>query len=646
MPILSFQEFASTKFDYLVVGGGTSGLAVAARLSENPDYTVGVIEAGDYHEHEPEVTVPGMMARAIHNPKFDWIFYTVPQKHVNNRKVLQSRGKGLGGSSLLNFLASVRPVREELDAFEKLGNEGWSWDTLLHYMKKSEHLIPLPIPDEQAKQIAACPVPSLHGDKGPIAKSFPPHLAEVHLPLLASLEACGVPRRSDNSDGRNVGAVLFPTSVEPSSATRSYSATAYYAPNADRANLLVVTGVTATKAFALFLWHRVTPYAYTTRFILLRKLMDYCEPRASQLLVAATQRSLMSPRKSFFQQARTFFFFGASFTPPDESLGSFQTPQLLELSGIGDKRVLGPLGIECLIDLPGVGENLQDHALTPTIVEVDKSVESLEVLRSPEGLEKHQELYKQQKGLLAGIPSSCFAFIPGRELTTESELADWEEKANLSATPEVFEHTHPDVKRGIQKQYDIMRTWIKDPDHPMGQLLNLNGHFPVPGLEVDATKRYMTLLCAYTHPFHRGTVHITTTDPLVHPAIDEKYLSNPADLDVLVRIIQFTERVYGTKPLGDWVRSKVVPPPEALRDVEATRKYVRDTLITVHHPVGTASMLPREDGGVVNSKLTVYGTSNLRVVDCSIIPLQISANIQTLAYALAEKAADLIAESA
>ncbi|KAL4257347.1 GMC oxidoreductase family protein [Pleurotus pulmonarius] len=610
MPILSFQEFASTKFDYLVVGGGTSGLAVAARLSENPDYTVGVIEAGDYHEHEPEVTVPGMMARAIHNPKFDWIFYTVPQKHVNNRKVLQSRGKGLGGSSLLNFLASVRPVREELDAFEKLGNEGWSWDTLLHYMKKSEHLIPLPIPDEQAKQIAACPVPSLHGDKGPIAKSFPPHLAEVHLPLLASLEACGVPRRSDNSDGRNVGAVLFPTSVEPSNATRSYSATAYYAPNADRANLLVVTGVTATKV--------------------------HFTKEADGLLRATGVAVASGSDTAIIDVAKEVIL----------SAGSFQTPQLLELSGIGDKRVLGPLGIECLIDLPGVGENLQDHALTPTIVEVDKSVESLEVLRSPEGLEKHQELYKQQKGLLAGIPSSCFAFIPGRELTTEAELADWEEKANLSATPEVFEHTHPDVKRGIQKQYDIMRTWIKDPDHPMGQLLNLNGHFPVPGLEVDATKRYMTLLCAYTHPFHRGTVHITTTDPLVHPAIDEKYLSNPADLDVLVRIIQFTERVYGTKPLGDWVRSKVVPPPEALRDVEATRKYVRDTLITVHHPVGTASMLPREDGGVVNSKLTVYGTSNLRVVDCSIIPLQISANIQTLAYALAEKAADLIAESA
>lgn len=145
----------------------------------------------------------------------------------------------------------------------------------------------------------------------------------------------------------------------------------------------------------------------------------------------------------------------------------------------------------------------------------------------------------------------------------------------------------------------------------------------------------MTLLCAYTHPFHRGTVHITTTDPFVHPAIDENYLSNPADLDVLVKIIQFTERVYGTKPLGDWVRSKVVPPPGALRDVEATKKYVRDTLITVHHPVGTASMLPREDGGVVNNKLMVYGTSNLRVVDCSVIPLVYSASISIVVAAYA-----------
>ncbi|KAJ8517226.1 hypothetical protein ONZ45_g5550 [Pleurotus djamor] len=609
MPIVSYEEFVSTKFDYLIVGGGTSGLAVAARLAENTAFTVGVIEAGEYHENDPEVTVPGMMAKAIHNPKFDWMFYTVPQDGVNGRKVLQSRGKGLGGSSLLNFLASVRPAKEELDAFATLGNEGWTWDSMLHYMKKSERLMPPPISGDQAKLNAVDPIPSIHGTSGPIAKSYPPHIPVVHVPLLDALDACEIPRNPDNNDGRPVGSVLFPTSVDSSTGTRSYSATGYYAPNATRPNLVVLLSTFVTKI----------------NFV---KDDNGLQQATSIDIINGDLKATISAQREVILSA-----------------GSFQTPQLLELSGIGDKTILERFGIDTLVDLPGVGANLQDHALVPTIVEVDKQVESLEILHDPAQLQKQQELYKQAKGILAGIPSSCFAFIPGNKLVNDTDLAGWATNANFAASGQVFADTHPDVKRGIQKQYDILRTWVEDPVHPMSQLLNLNGHFPIPGLKPDPSKRYMTLLCAYCHPFHRGTVHINSTDPLSYPDINQNYLSNPTDLDVLVRTIQFVQRVYDAKPLERWVLGKVAPTPETTRDVEALREYIKDRLLTVHHPVGTASMLPREDGGVVDSQLRVYGTSHLRIVDCSIIPLQISANIQTLAYAIAEKAADMIMES-
>lgn len=603
MPIITAVDFLSIKFDYLVIGGGTAGLVVAARLSENTECVVGVIEAGEYHEHDDLVNIPGMMARALHNPKYDWGFHTVPQRFVNNRQLSQSRGKGLGGSSLLNFFASVRPSKEEIDAIESLGNPGWNWENILHYMKKSEHLEIPTLTDQEATAYSVVPDPTLHGTEGPIAKSFPPHVTKIHTQLLDTLESLGIPRNPDNSNGHPVGSLLFPTSVEAKTATRSYSASAYYAPNAERPNLLILTGAHATK-------------------------VDLTKTESGNYQATSVSFKVKDGSTGNIRASKEIIL----------SAGSFQTPQLLELSGIGQEQLLQSFGIECLIDLPGVGENLQDHALTPVIVEVDEDVETLEVLSNPTKLKEHEDLYKIQKGIFAGIPSATFAFFPAERIATVDEVETWTSRATLESARGTLDHLDPSVREGIKKQFELLAGWIKDPTQPMAQILTINGHMPIPGMNIDRQKRYLTLLCAYTHPFHRGSVHIISTDPLILPAIEQNYLSNSNDLDVLVKILTFVARkLCRTSPIKDTIKSTVVPPFAAGADDEALREYIRNTLTTVHHPTGTASMTPRSNGGVVDSNLLVYGTSNLRIVDCSVIPLQLSSNIQTLAYAIGEK---------
>lgn len=604
MPIVSLQDLLSTDVDVLVVGGGTCGLATATRLAQNrPNAVVAVIEAGDYHENDPLVDVPGMMSRAIHNPKYDWTYYTVPQKHAGNRQILQSHGKGLGGSSMLNFLGFVRPSKEELDAIEQLGNVGWNWDSLSAYMKKSERV---QTPDESVdgQRVAASPDPKNHGYEGPIAKSYPPHITEIHAPLLDSLECMGVTRNPDNSGGRPVGAFLAPTSVDSKTATRSYSASGYYAPNRHLPNLLILTGTLTTKI------------NFTAGAEELQKATSVdIEKDGVQSTVHVKKEILLSA-------------------------GTLHTPQLLELSGVGSPKILAPLGINAIIDLPGVGENLQDHALAPTVVEVDQSFKTFEIFGDPEQLADQQKLYAERKGLLAGV-SSCFAFMPAAAFGSESSLADWEKSANLSSITEL-DALDPSVRRGMEKQYEILHGWLKDPNQVFSQILTVNGHYPVAGVTPDPMKRYTTLLVSYMHPFTRGRVHINSTDPKAHPDLDPKYLANPADVGVLASMISFMRRLYKTGPVAESIQSVTVPPFEEDAPVEVVNKFIADTLATVHHPVGTASMLPKELGGVVDSRLRVYGSENLRVVDCSIIPLELSCNIQSVAYAIGEKAADII----
>ncbi|CAL1697277.1 unnamed protein product [Somion occarium] len=607
MPIVSVQELAAAKPHYLIIGGGTAGLVVAARLSEDPNTVVGVIEAGAYHKDDAGVNIPGFASRNLFKPDFDWSFASEPHKGTNNRPVPQPRGKGLGGSSLLNFTVAVRPTKEELNALEALGNPGWNWDNLWKYMKKSERLQPPELSKEDSLRYAASPDPKLHGTDGPIAKSYTSNLFPPFPAFMDTLEKLGLPRNPDTGGGDSIGSLLFPTTVDKKDCTRSYSASAYYAPNAERPNLLVVTGAHVTK-------------------ILLEPSHDGLQRAVGVEFIKDEQTYRINASKEIILSA-----------------GAFQSPQILELSGIGNKKILKQHGIETRIDLPSVGENLQDHAYAPTIIEVDDRVPTMETTYVDEEFARQLELYKEGKGLFTALPANLCSFIPAHIFAESEDLARWKSLANLEASsPDVFADTPESVKRGIRKQYEYLAKWLDDPTAPMAQILSLYLHFPVPGLPVDTSKRYMSLLGAYTHPFARGSVHITSPSPFTPPAIKMNYLSNPVDTGILVKMQQFILKIYELEPAKEFVENRVIPPVGTENDEKKLEEYVRNFLGTVYHPVGTCAMLPKEDGGVVDSRLLVYGMENLRVIDCSILPLEACCNIQPLAYAIGEKGADII----
>lgn len=607
MPFVATEDLADVQPDYIVVGGGTAGLTLAARLTEDPAITVLVVEAGVHHGPTPEIDVPGYMGRTMTNPKFDWTFFSVPQKRANDRVVLQPRGKGLGGSSLINYLGIFRPSKIELDAIEELGNPGWNWDSLLYYMKKSECLQPPDVSRTNALKYAMKPDLEYHGTDGPIKNSFGPVLGEMHMKLFDSAQALGIPRNPETGNGRNDGCMTSLLSVDATTAKRSYAASAYLEPNLDRSNLLVLTE------------------AYVTK-VLLEENGDLRRAVGIEYLKGGIQLRIDNVKRDVIVAA-----------------GTLQTPQILELSGIGNPTILSQFGIETIIDLPGVGENLQDHVGVTTIVEVNTRDETTDVLADPLMVKKHEELYQHKMGMFATVPAPAFVFLSADALGSEDDIKSWKDQAHAQNT-EVLANTLPSLKSGLEKQYAIQRKLLNDKHQSQAELLQFAGRQPMPyAPPAEPGKRYTSLFCALTHPLSRGTVHLASADPLAPPAIDPNYFANAADLRLVVRTVQYALKLYATPPLADHVTRTLLPPPETLARGEAgIAEYVRAHCGPVFHPVGTAAMMPRADGGVVDPVLKVYGTSNLRVVDCSIVPLELSCHTQSIAYAIGEKAADIL----
>jgi choline dehydrogenase-like flavoprotein len=325
--------------------------------------------------------------------------------------------------------------------------------------------------------------------------------------------------------------------------------------------------------------------------------------------------------------------------------GAFNTPKLLELSGVGNSTILESHGIPVVIDNPAVGENLQDHLMTGVSFEVVDGVVTGDPLmrQEPEALQLAQDLYFEHKAgpfTMGGIQSHAFMPI--------LEFADPEGRKLQTELLKKY-HTESDNV----EYYNIVRSIIETPDecsaawfmflaqanlHNTSTTGSFVGSDLLPG-------NFASLGCSQSHPFSRGSTHISSADFNSNPDIDPKYFSHPADLEIMARHVQALETLRQTKELAPFFKpdgTRNHPDAFNIKDLEGAKKYVLDTALTTYHTCGTAAMLPKEKGGVVNEKLVVYGTHNLRVVDASIFPLIPRGNIMSTVYAVAEKAADII----
>lgn len=422
-----------------------------------------------------------------------------------------------------------------------------------------------------------------------------------------SAEALGVPRNPDTNGGHNVGAMSSLLSIDPVTATRSYSSSAYLDANLHRKNLLVLIDAHVTKV--IFEKDGSLHKAVGVEFV----------------------KDGILGRIEGFQKDCII------------SAGTFQTPHILELSGIGNPTILSKYGIQPLVDLPGVGENLQDHVVLPTIAEVETTDKTTDDLLDPAFLKMQEELYyEKREGAFASGPPTAFLFVSVDQLGSDWDLKRWQDHMHAGCT-ETLAKVNPALRSGLEKQYAIQRELFASKDQAQAEILDYIGHRPDPHSTPVPGKHYTSLACALMHPLSRGTVHIASADPLDPPAIDPNYFENDADLDLMVHVAEFTLKIMKTPPLSEQVTRVILPQKDVLaKGREGLKEFARATCSPVFHPVGTASMLPREDGGVVDAKLKVYGTSNLRVADLSILPLEISCHTQSVAYGIGEKAADIL----
>ena len=615
----NLSTFLSRKYDVVIIGGGTAGLTMAARLSEDPSIQVAVLEAGEERLADPKILTPGFVSALGGDPDYDWDFKTVPQKHLNDRQIGQPRGKVLGGSSAINYLMATYPSTASLDLWSSLTNSRlWNFSTLAPYYRKFQTFHdPTPATADllQTSYIDS----AIQGTTGPIHTSF--YEGAALSPWQSAWHATfGTLKKTLTTDplsGVATGGFNNPATLDPQTATRSYSATAYYAPNAQRPNLHLLTNAHVEKI--VFSSTDSVPTATAIRFT-----------HASD---PTTPHNLPFTREAIL------------------SAGAIQSPQLLELSGIGDPALLSQHSIPLVHANPSVGENLKDHMAAGICKEVAPGAPSLDAFRDPAILGAAIAAYTTaHTGPLAGgVCASAFLPTPNTDLP-----------ALLAA--------HPDpatLPPATAKQNALYRTLLANPTEPSAHYFLLPAQLD--GRNASDAKAlllpaqpgdYCTIAACLSYPLSRGSVHLTSADPRAHPAIDPQYLASDLDAELYARHLLFLEELADTPPLKDLFKEggrRVPSGPDAqgktspvlgtrLKSVEEAKEYLRVTAATQYHPVGTCAIGVQGEGGVVDERLRVHGVKGLRVVDASVFPGIVRGNPISLVYAVAEMAADLVKE--
>ena len=539
------SEFISKKygdFDYIIVGAGTSGCLLANRLSADSKTKVLLLEAGGKDDYF-WIRVPVGYLFTMNNPRTDWCFSTEESTGLNGRSLNYPRGKVLGGCSSINGMIYMRGQARDYDHWRQLGNSGWGWDEALKYFKRSEGHV---LGENQ-----------MHGGNGEWRVEGQRLSWEILGAFRDAAAETGIPNTTDFNTGNNEGCGYF--EVNQKQGVRWSAADAFLHPIKSRANLTVVTKAHVNKI--QFEGKKVTGVRFWRGY-------ELFEASVSGEIILAS--------------------------------GAIGSPQIMQTSGISSGALSQKLGINNIIDLPGVGENLQDHLQMRLVFKV-KNTKTLN-LRANSLLGK------------IGMGLEYFLFKRGPMTMAPSQLGGFAKSDENRETPNLQYHIQP-----------LSTEKLGDPLHPF--------------------EAFTASVCNL-RPESRGHVRIKTEDSRVPPKIQPDYLSDPADRKVAADAIKLTRKIVSSPAMKKFEPEEFKPGIKFASDDELARE-AGNIGTTIFHPVGTCKMGPASDKmAVVDERLKVYGLQGLRVVDASVMPTITSGNTNSPTLMIAEKASDMILKDA
>jgi len=537
--------------DFIIVGAGSAGCVLANRLSADGKTRVLLLEAGgdDRPTHNLGqffsnlmIHIPVGYAQTLKDPKVNWLYETEPDPGTGGRSHVWPRGKVLGGSSSINGLLYVRGQQADYDNWRQLGCEGWAWDDVKPYFKRAQN-------QERGAD-------DLHGQGGPLNVSDVTQTHEVSDDVVEACVQAGLPRSKDINGAQQEGVTYYQLTVK--NGQRCSSAVAYLHPAMGRPNLRV-----------------------ETRALTCRVLFDG--------KTAVGVEFLQNGVKSQARANREVILCG----------GAVNSPQLLQLSGVGPGGLLQEKGVPVVADLPGVGENLQDHYVISANWRLKAGTVSVnELTNGPRFIGELMKYALHRKGLLTLSAAHIAAFCKSRP--------------DLSS-PDIQFHILPatmDVEKLAQGKMELENQ---------------------PGL---------TIAPCQVRPESRGSIHIKSADPTVYPTIIPNYLSNPLDQEVAIASLKWARKIAEQPALEKWIDHEMAPGP-AIEGDAALLEYARAAGTTIYHPVGTCQM-GHGANAVVDPQLRVRGVERLRVVDASVMPRLVSGNTNAPTIMIGEKAAAMI----
>jgi choline dehydrogenase len=526
------------EYDYIVIGAGSAGCVMANRLSADAGNEILLLEAGE-KDSNPWIHIPAGLGSLVPTDTVNWFFFTEPQENLNNRELFWPRGKVLGGSSSINGMVYIRGHAWDYDHWRQLGNQGWSYEDVLPYFKKSETY------EDGASDH--------HGGDGPLYVTRNRNAHPLSNAFLASAAEQGFAMTDDFNGAQQEGFARYDFTVKKG--RRMSASAAYLNPVLHRQNLTVETE------------------AQTTRIVIedgRAQGVQYVQGGAGGQALEARAR-------------KEVILCG----------GAVNSPQMLLLSGIGDKDYLSRFGIDSVHHLPGVGHNLQDH-LDVTLQWHCTQPVSLRSHTSPVGKILAMLKYlATRKGVLAEPPTPAGGFI-----RTDPSL-------------EV-----PDIQLHFMHVANVA--------HGLGKN-HIEGH------------SFQVHVCQL-RPESRGFVGLKSANPLDSPSIQPSYLDQEKDLEVLRKGLKMTRQLIGAAPFDDLRGDEIWPGNDVTSDDEI-EAAIRQAAETIYHPVGTCKM-GHDSMAVVDDRLKVHGLSGLRVVDASVMPTLVGGNTNAPTIMIAEKAAD------